>query len=109
MPKKKTPKAEKPESKRRVANPLPQPGLTYHEQIEHLSARLATIRGKRSQRQFSRELGVYQQNVNRYEAGVVPTAAFLAILGERENVNLDWLLLGRGRKFVTDRATKAAA
>ena len=109
MPKKKSPKAGKPGSKRRVAIPLPQPGFTEHEQMEYLATRLADVRGERSQRQFSRELGVYQQNVNRYEAGVIPTAAFLAILGERENVNLDWLLLGRGRKYVTDRATKAAA
>ncbi len=31
--------------------------------------RLAAIRGNRSQNQFAHDLDVFQQNVNRYEAG----------------------------------------
>jgi transcriptional regulator with XRE-family HTH domain len=37
-----------------------------------LPERLAEVRGERSQRQFARELGVFQQNVNRYENGTTP-------------------------------------
>ncbi|MCE2391174.1 MAG: helix-turn-helix domain-containing protein [Proteobacteria bacterium] len=59
--------------------------------------RLAEIRGDRSQRSFARELGVFQQNVNRYESGTTPHADFLITLALKENVSLDWLLLGRGR------------
>ncbi len=62
-----------------------------------LPERLAEIRGGRSQRQFARELGVFQQNVNRYESGTTPHADFLITLSIKENVSLDWLLLGRGR------------
>lgn len=62
-----------------------------------LPERIAEIRGDRSQRQFARELGVFQQNVNRYENGTTPHTDFLLTLATQENVSLDWLLLGRGR------------
>lgn len=62
-----------------------------------LPERLAQVRADRSQRQFARELGVFQQNVNRYENGTTPHADFLITLAIKENVSLDWLLLGTGR------------
>ena len=65
----------------------------YKRQI---ARRLAQIRGDRSQRSFARELGVFQQNVNRYENGTTPHADFLITLAAQENVSLDWLLLGKG-------------
>ena len=37
-----------------------------------LPDRLQKVRGDRSQRQFARDLGVFQQNVNRYESGTTP-------------------------------------
>ena len=59
--------------------------------------RLAKVRGDRSQRQFARTLGVFQQNVNRYERGAtMPHPDFLLRVALREGVSLDWLLLGRG-------------
>jgi transcriptional regulator with XRE-family HTH domain len=62
-----------------------------------LPERLARVRGERSQRQFARELGVFQQNVNRYESGTTPHTDFLITLAVRESVSIDWLLLGKGR------------
>ncbi len=59
--------------------------------------RLAELRGDRSQRQFARDLGVFQQNVNRYEAGTTPHTDFLITLAMKENISLDWLLLGKGK------------
>ncbi len=64
---------------------------------KQIPARLAQIRGDRSQRAFARDLGVFQQNVNRYENGTTPHADFLVTLALQENISLDWLLLGRGR------------
>ena len=64
---------------------------------KRVPARLAQIRGERSQRSFARDLGVFQQNVNRYENGTTPHADFLIALALQEIVSLDWLLLGRGR------------
>jgi len=62
-----------------------------------LPERLAQVRGDRSQRQFARDLGVVQQNVNRYESGTTPHTNFLIQLALTENVSIDWLLLGKGR------------
>src|SRR5262249_10540053 len=62
-----------------------------------LPERLAQVRADRSQRQFARELGVFQQNVNRYENGTTPHADFLITLAVKENISLDWLLLGKGK------------
>ena len=43
-----------------------------------LRKRIAAVRGTRSQRRFARDLGVFQQNVNRYEAGkTIPNVDFL--------------------------------
>jgi len=36
--------------------------------------------------------------VNRYENGTTPHTDFLITLALKENVSLDWLLLGKGRK-----------
>jgi transcriptional regulator with XRE-family HTH domain len=62
-----------------------------------LPDRIAQVRGERSQRQFARDLGVFQQNVNRYENGTTPHTDFLITLALKESVSLDWLLLGKGR------------
>ena len=45
-----------------------------------IPARLSHLRGARSQRSFALELGVFQQNVNRYENGTTPHADFLITL-----------------------------
>ena len=62
-----------------------------------LPDRLAEVRGNRLQRQFARDVGVFQQNVNRYENGTTPHTDFLIQLALKEQVSLDWLLLGKGR------------
>ena len=61
-----------------------------------LPSRIAQVRANRSQRQFARDLGVFQQNVNRYESGTTPHTDFLITLALKENVSIDWLLLGKG-------------
>ena len=60
--------------------------------------RLQKVRGKRSQAQFAREVGVFQQNINRYEHGTLPHVDFLITLAQKENVSIDWLLLGKGSR-----------
>jgi transcriptional regulator with XRE-family HTH domain len=62
-----------------------------------LPERLAQVRNQRSQRQFARDLGVFQQNVNRYESGTTPHTDFLITLALKENISIDWLLLGKGK------------
>ena len=62
-----------------------------------LTKRLAIVRGDRSQRRFARDLGVYQQNVNRYERGTTPHTDFLIKLALKESISIDWLLMGKGK------------
>jgi transcriptional regulator with XRE-family HTH domain len=66
-------------------------------QKRKLPERLAQVRNNRSQRQFARDLGVFQQNVNRYESGTTPHTDFLITLALKESVSIDWLLLGKGK------------
>jgi transcriptional regulator with XRE-family HTH domain len=71
--------------------------LAVERAKKKLPERLAQVRGARSQRQFARDLGVFQQNVNRYESGTTPHTDFLIQLALKEQVSIDWLLLGKGR------------
>jgi transcriptional regulator with XRE-family HTH domain len=73
------------------------PKAVLEKQKKLIPLRLAQVRGSRSQRSFARELGVFQQNVNRYESGTTPHADFLITLAVREGISLDWLLMGKGR------------
>ena len=61
-----------------------------------IAVRIARVRGDRSQRQFAREMNVFQQNVNRYESGTCPHTDFLIRVAVREDVDLNWLVLGKG-------------
>ena len=60
------------------------------------SSFVASVKTELDQR-FARDLGVFQQNVNRYESGTTPHTDFLITLAMQENISLDWLLLGRGQ------------
>lgn len=73
------------------------PKTTVDRAKKSLPERISQVRGDRSQRQFARDLGVFQQNVNRYESGTTPHTDFLIQLALKENVSIDWLLLGKGR------------
>lgn len=64
-----------------------------------LPDRIAEVRGERSQRAFARDLGVSQQNISHYERGTTPHPNFLMILALKEQISIDWLLLGKGRKY----------
>lgn len=70
-----------------------------NKQLKALVGRIQEVRGNRSQRQFAADIGVFQQNVNRYEFGTMPTLPFLIQLADEENVNLNWLLTGKGLMY----------
>ncbi len=71
--------------------------VAVERQKRRLPERLAQVRGDRSQRRFARDLGVFQQNVNRYESGTTPHPDFLITLALKEGISIDWLLLGKGK------------
>ena len=66
-----------------------------------IAERLAEVRGDRSQRQFAMDVGVFQQNINRYERGSTPHPDFLLTLALKEGVSVDWLLFGQGKKKIS--------
>ena len=73
-------------------------GMAAVERLKRkLPERLAQVRAARSQRQFARDLGVFQQNVNRYENGTTPDTDCLSTMALKEQVSMDWLLLGKGK------------
>ena len=61
-----------------------------------LAGRIAEVRGSRSQQRFASDLGVFQQNINRYANGATPHVDFLITLALKEKVSIDWLVLGKG-------------
>ena len=69
--------------------------VRVERKLNGLAGRIAHVRGRRSQRQFARDLGVFQQNVNRYESGTTPHSSFLVRLALKENIDLNWLMLGK--------------
>ena len=74
-----------------------------------IAERLAEVRGDRSQRQFAMDLGVFQQNINRYERGSTPHPDFLITLALTEGISVDWLLFGKGKKRLSGFGTKGKA
>jgi len=77
--------------------------------MARMRARLAKVRGKRSQHAFARDLGIYPQMVQRYEKHRPPSADFLAIVAVREGISIDWLLLGKGKRRVEEPAAEERA
>jgi transcriptional regulator with XRE-family HTH domain len=61
--------------------------------------RIRMIRGKITQTDFAKVLGVYKQNyISRYERGRVPSPDLLIKIADYGKVTLDWLLTGKGGK-----------
>lgn len=57
--------------------------------------RLAEVRGpNRSQRRFAHDVGISQQNMNRFFHGALPSFETLVKISKAEQCSLDWLMLG---------------
>lgn len=60
--------------------------------------RIRAVRGKQTQTDFARQVGVRKQNyISRYEHGRIPNPDLLVKIAEIGKVSVDWLLTGRGR------------
>ena len=71
---------------------------TVRNQRRGIQKRIRQVMGGRSQRGWSRQLGVPQQNISRYlSGGNTPHVDFLIHLARREQINLNWLVLGEGK------------
>jgi transcriptional regulator with XRE-family HTH domain len=67
--------------------------------MDTIQGRLKSLRGKTTQADFAKELGIPLNTLGRYERGVNnPDLDFLVILHAKFGVSLDWLVLGERPK-----------
>ena|SRR5450432_1617106 len=61
-----------------------------------LGERLKLVRGTTSQKAFAAELGIHENSVSNAERRNSATQEYLLRIAEVRNINLHWLLTGRG-------------
>jgi transcriptional regulator with XRE-family HTH domain len=61
-----------------------------------LGERLKLVRGAVSQKAFAAELGIHENSVSNAERRNSATQEYLLRIAESRNINLHWLLTGRG-------------
>lgn len=65
---------------------------------EKVGARIRAVRGKRTQTEFAKVIGVKKQNyISRYERGRIPSPDLLVLIARTGRVSIDWLLTGKGK------------
>lgn len=65
---------------------------------EAVGERIRAVRGKRTQTEFARAIGVKKQNyISRYERGRIPAPDLLVQIAKTGRVSIDWLLTGKGK------------
>lgn len=63
---------------------------------QKVGERIRAVRGKRTQTEFAKALGVKKQNyISRYERGRIPSPDLLVRIAEMGRVSIDWLLTGK--------------
>ena len=67
-----------------------------------LGERLKLVRGATSQKAFAAELGVHENSVSNAERRDSATQEYLLRIAESRNINLHWLLTGRGTMRLDD-------
>ena len=67
-----------------------------------LGSRLKLARGNTSQKAFAAELGVHENTVSNAERRDSAPQDYLVKIAQARNVNLNWLLTGRGAMFVDE-------
>ena len=67
-----------------------------------LGSRLKLARGNTSQKAFAAELGVHENTVSNAERRDSAPQDYLVKIAQARNVNLNWLLTGRGAMFVNE-------
>ena len=60
--------------------------------------RIRKVRGKKTQTDFARTIGVRKQNyISRYEHGRIPSPNLLVRIANYGRTSVDWLLTGKGK------------
>lgn len=69
--------------------------------MQSVKTRLTQIRGDKTFDKFAEELGVARTTYMRYEKGEAPSFDLLFTLCTKFNININWLLTGKGLKYIT--------
>jgi transcriptional regulator with XRE-family HTH domain len=79
---------------------------------QKVGERIRAVRGKRTQTEFAKALGVKKQNyISRYERGRIPSPDLLVRIAEMGRVSIDWLLTGKrggGKAIASPPQTRGA-
>jgi len=69
---------------------------------DNISNRIREIIGDKDQVVFASELGIDNSNLSKYIKGKVkPGTDFYVALANKTNVNLNWLMTGKGEKYIS--------
>lgn len=60
-----------------------------------IGMRIQMIRGKMTQQEFARKIGIKQSYISRYERGRIPKPDVLLKIARFANVSIEWLLTGK--------------
>jgi len=70
--------------------------------IVGIGLRIQMIRGKMTQQEFAKKLGIKQCYISRYERGRVPRPEVLLKIARYANVSMEWLLTGKETIYHSD-------
>ena len=72
--------------------------------METIGKKLAKIRGRLTQKEFAELFGISRATYANYEQERFrPDAKFLEDIGEKFDINLNWLILGKGQMHINDK------
>lgn len=72
--------------------------------METFEDRFKKLRGEMSKVEFAKKIGITKQKVSNYEKGIVkPTYDVFYLLAQKLNVNINWLLTGKGEIYQGNR------
>jgi transcriptional regulator with XRE-family HTH domain len=76
---------------------------------EKVGERIRAVRGKRTQTEFAKTIGVKKQNyISRYERGRIPSPDLLLRIATTGRVSIDWILTGKGKGVKVSAKAKRA-
>lgn len=82
--------------------------VKYREEImKEIGLRIKEVREEQSQEEFALDTLTIKQTISKYEKGkIMPGGDFLYMLNKTRFVNINWLLTGKGNKFMNSEVNK---
>lgn len=79
--------------------------VVHQKRAKEIGLRIKNVRGGFNQTEFAAMLGVHRSTLSRYERGEFePSIEFLDHICSKFGVNINWLLFGKGPKYLSNKA-----